>query len=50
MSLDSTTGYWTFPHTGLYKIEFNLLTINQLIMTLQQLIFTLEVERLVYTN
>ena len=24
MSVDSTTGYWTFPHTGLYKIEFNL--------------------------
>ena len=25
MSIDSSTGYWTFPSTGIYKVEFNLM-------------------------
>ncbi len=25
MSVDSSTGYWTFPSTGIYKVDFNLM-------------------------
>ncbi len=25
MTVDSSTGYWTFPSTGKYKVEFNLM-------------------------